>query len=190
LIQIIRMRPATGPMRHERRSITHGRHHDRPGEPGFADCFLHRSDLGGERRTEIAKENRRRKSMRFNLDVPVERRALKARDAIRLELEFPPSVEAREALRDWQARAASVLACLRPGRVPGPVKLTLMYEERAGRRDLDHLIRPVVELCVRHALIDSDHRATLREVRAGWGPVRGLRLTIEPATQDGGIYSL
>lgn len=129
--------------------------------------------------------------MRFNLDVPVEKRSLKARDAIRLELEFPPATEAREALADWRARSASMLASLKPGRVPGPVKLTLTYEERAGRRDLDHLIRPVVDLCVHHALIDSDHRGTLREVRAGWGTgMRGLRLTIEPATQSGEIYSL
>jgi len=129
--------------------------------------------------------------MRFNLDVPVEKRSLKARDAIRLELEFPPSVEAREALADWQSRAAGVLACLKPGRVPGPVRLTLTYEERAGRRDLDHLIRPLVDLCVRHALIDSDHRTTLREVRAGWGAGhRGVRLTIESAAREGEIYSL
>jgi hypothetical protein len=128
--------------------------------------------------------------MRFNLDVPVEKRSLKARDAIRLDLEFPPSMGAREALADWSARAAGVLACLKPGRVPGPVRLTLTYEERPGRRDLDHLIRPVVELCVAHALIDSDHRATLREVRAGWGDVRGLRLTIEPARNDNSVYAL
>ena len=120
-------------------------------------------------------------AMRFNLDVPVEKRSLKARDAIRLDLEFPPGMEAGEALADWRARSALVLASLKPGRVPGPVKLTLIYEERAGRRDLDHLIRPVVELCVRHALIDGDHRGTLREVRASWGQVRGLRIVIEPA---------
>jgi hypothetical protein len=53
--------------------------------------------------------------MRFNLDVPVEKRAIKARDAIRLELEFPPAIGAREALADWSARAAGVLACLKPG---------------------------------------------------------------------------
>ena len=94
--------------------------------------------------------------MRFSLDVPVEKRSIKAKDAIRLDLEFPPPIEATEAQADWQARSANVLACLKPGRVPGPVKLTLLYEERAGRRDLEHLIRPVVALCVRHALIDSD----------------------------------
>lgn len=128
--------------------------------------------------------------MRFNLDVPVEKRSLKARDAIRLDLEFPPSASAGEALSDWGARAAGVLACLKPGRVPGPVRMTLTYEERAGRRDLDHLIRPVVDLCVRHALIDGDHRAILREVRAGWGPVRGLTVVIEPARGDNSVYAL
>jgi hypothetical protein len=126
--------------------------------------------------------------MRFSLDVPVEKRSLKtARDAIRLELEFPPPMESREAQADWQSRSAAVLASLKPGRVPGPVKLTLLYEERAGRRDLEQLIRPVVALCVRHALIDSDHRGTLREVHAGWAAVRGLRVVIEPARD---IYAL
>ena len=119
--------------------------------------------------------------MRFNLDVPVEKRSLAGRDAIKLELEFPPAMEAGEASRDWQARQGHVLASLKPGRVPGPVRLTLIYAERAGRRDLDHLIRPVVGLCLRHALIDSDHRSVLREVRAGWGPSRGVTVTIERA---------
>ena len=126
--------------------------------------------------------------MRFNLDVPVEKRSLKtARDAIRIDLEFPPPMESKEAQADWQTRSGHVLASLKPGRVPGPVTLTLLYEERAGRRDLEQLIRPVVALCVRHALIDSDHRGTLREVRASWAAVRGLRLVIEPAKE---IYAL
>ena len=35
--------------------------------------------------------------MRFSLDVPVEKRSLKvARDAIRLDLEFPPPMESTE----------------------------------------------------------------------------------------------
>ena len=125
--------------------------------------------------------------MRFSLDVPVEKRSLKARDAIRLDLEFPPPTENLEAQADWQARSGHVLASLKPGRVPGPVKLTLLYEERAGRRDLENLIRPVVQLCVRHALIDGDHRGVLREVRAGWAAVRGLRVVIEPAKE---LYAL
>jgi len=129
--------------------------------------------------------------MRFTLDVPVEKRRIQPRDAIRLDLEFPP-VSGGEALADWTARSAGVLASLKPGRVPGPVRLTLTYEERAGRRDLDHLIRPVVDLCVRHALIDGDHRGTLREVRAGWGAGhRGVRITIEPARDaDTSVYAL
>jgi hypothetical protein len=119
--------------------------------------------------------------MRFNLDVPVERRQLKAKPAIRLQLEFPPPPTALEASHDWQARSADVLKAMRPGRVPGPVRLTLVYGERPGRRDLDHLIRPVVALLVRHTLIDGDHRGILREVRARWGECRGVEIAIEPA---------
>lgn len=61
------------------------------------------------------------------------------------------------------------------------MRLTLIYGERPGRRDLDHLIGPVVALLVRHALIDSDHRGVLREVRARWGQNRGIQIAIEPA---------
>ena len=43
--------------------------------------------------------------MRFSLDVPVEKRSLKARDAIRLDLEFPPPIESARSQADWQARA-------------------------------------------------------------------------------------
>ena len=126
--------------------------------------------------------------MRFSLDVPVEKRSLKAaRDAIRLDLEFPPPMESREAQADWQSRASAKQTNHKPKQEPEPVKLTLLYEERAGRRDLEQLIRPVVALCVRHALIDSDHRATLREVHAGWAAVRGLRVVIEPARE---MYAL
>ena len=51
--------------------------------------------------------------MRFSLDVPVEKRSLKAaRDAIRLDLEFPPPMESTEAQADWQSRSAHVLASL------------------------------------------------------------------------------
>lgn len=56
--------------------------------------------------------------MRFNLDVPVERRVLKPKPAIKLDLEFPAPASALEASRDWQARSADLLKALRPGRVP------------------------------------------------------------------------
>ena len=70
--------------------------------------------------------------MRFSLDVPVEKRSLKARDAIRLDLEFPPPIESREAQADWQRAGGGVLASLKPGRVPGPVQLTSYMRSGQG----------------------------------------------------------
>ena len=123
--------------------------------------------------------------MRFNLDVPVEKRRLEGAGRHPPGSGISSAIESRAKRRPIGRRGrAGVLASLKPGRVPGPVRLTLIYEERAGRRDLDHLIRPVVELCVRHALIDSDHRGTLREVRAGWGAVRGLRWSSNPCQRQ------
>jgi Holliday junction resolvase RusA-like endonuclease len=122
--------------------------------------------------------------VRFSLDVPVERRAIKEKSAIQFSLGFPAL--SGEALADWQARSLHMIQSLKPGRLPGPVKLSLTYEERPGRRDLDHLIGPVVDLLVRHALIDSDHRSILREIRAQWGEARGVRIAIEALASRSG----
>lgn len=129
---------------------------------------------------------------RFGLDVPVERRAVRARDAVVIDLDFPPSTNnlfangangryATQGYRDWQTKAGWMLLADRPGRLAGPVRIRLEYEERSGRRDLDNLIKPVLDLLVKHQVIDGDHRTVVREISAKWAPVKGVRITIEQA---------
>jgi len=131
--------------------------------------------------------------MKFSLDVPVERRRINDRGAITFDLSFPPSVNnlfantthgrvTSQQYRDWQARAGWEIVANRPGRVPGAVNVTLQFEEKNGRRDLDNLIKPVLDLCVKHKVIDGDHRSIVRAISASWSSkVEGVRITIEPA---------
>ena len=130
--------------------------------------------------------------MRFSLDVPVEKRAI-VKDNIVLSLEFPPSANNLFAngshgryttsnYKAWQDRCESVIRCLKPGRISGPVRLTLVYEDKPGRRDLDNLLKPAIDILVKHKIIDGDHRNIVRELRAIWGQNRGVTITIESLT--------
>jgi Holliday junction resolvase RusA-like endonuclease len=132
----------------------------------------------------------------FGLDnCRVSRGPVKDHDAITLDLPFPPSVNnlfanssagrfTTQQYRDWQTAAAWRLLADKPGRVPGPVKITLVYEEKNGRRDLDNLLKAVLDLLVKHNVIDGDHRTVLREISAKWSAnVQGVRITITPAVK-------
>ena len=124
--------------------------------------------------------------LRLTLETPVERRPLADRPALSFELDFPAG-SGSAAHADWLTRAGWRLAANRPDRMPGPVTLALHYEERAGRRDLAGLVQPVVDVLVKHGVIDGDHRSVLRSVTAGWGgegasDVKGVRVTISRVT--------
>lgn len=130
--------------------------------------------------------------MRFSLDVPVEKRAIERKD-ITIDLEFPPSVNnlfvngargrfTSDAYKDWQTRAGWEILANRPGRVPGPVKVSFVFEDKAGRRDLDNLQKAPLDLLVKHKVIDGDHRNIVREIHAKWGAVKGVRIVIHALT--------
>lgn len=131
---------------------------------------------------------------KFGLDnCRVERRPIADHGAITFDLPFPPSVNnlfangkagrfTTQSYRDWQTAAGWRLLADKPGRVPGAVKITLQFEEKRGRRDLDNLIKPVLDLLVKHAVIDGDHRMVVRAIDAMWSAaVQGVRVGIEPA---------
>jgi crossover junction endodeoxyribonuclease RusA len=131
--------------------------------------------------------------LRFSLDVPVEKRSIHRSD-ITIDLEFPPSVNnlfvngskgrfTSPAYKDWQTRAGWEIIANRPGRVPGPVKVSFIFEDKAGRRDLDNLQKAPLDLLVKHKVIDGDHRSIVREINAKWGGVKGVRIIIQSLSQ-------
>lgn len=113
-------------------------------------------------------------------------------DSVTLDLPFPPSVNnlfangsrgrfPTQQYRDWQSAAGWKLLADRPSRIPGPVRITFQFEEKAGRRDLDNLQKAPLDLLVKHNVIDGDHRSVVRELHASWSStVQGVRITIEP----------
>jgi Holliday junction resolvase RusA-like endonuclease len=130
----------------------------------------------------------------FGLDkIRVERKQIAAHDSVEVDLPFPPSVNnlfangssgryITQQYKDWRTSAGWKLKIDRTPRLPGPVKITLTYEERRGRRDLDNLLKPVLDLLVEHKIIDGDHRTVVREIAASWSAkVQGVRVTVSPA---------
>lgn len=131
--------------------------------------------------------------VKFSLDVPVQRRPIVAHDAVTVDLPFPPSVNnlfangksgryTTQQYKDWRTSAGWKIKADRTQRVPGPVSLTLVYEEKHGRRDLDNLLKACLDLLVEHKIIDGDHRTVVRAIAASWSEkVQGVRITIAPA---------
>lgn len=130
---------------------------------------------------------------RLSLDTPVERRAIVDHDSVTIDLPFPPSTNnlfgngksgrfITQQYKDWRTSAGWKLKSDRTPRFPGPVKIALIYEEKRGRRDLDNLLKPCLDLLVEHRIIDGDHRTVVREIAASWSEkVQGVRITIAPA---------
>lgn len=130
---------------------------------------------------------------KFYLDVPVQRRAIEPHQDIVVDLPFPPSVNnlfangssgryITQQYKDWRTNAGWKLKIDRTPRLPGPVKISLVYEEKSGRRDLDNLLKACLDLLVEHKIIDGDHRSVVRALEASWSKkVQGVRVTIASA---------
>lgn len=120
---------------------------------------------------------------KFSFAPEVVRRPIKDRGAVTFDLEYPPSRRNPEAVKAWAQRTTWAVLANRPGRVPGQVHISLQFEERPGRFIHEDFWAPIIDLCAKNHIIDSDHRSVVREVRARWAAVRGVRVTISPAIQ-------
>ncbi len=78
----------------------------------------------------------------------------------------------------WRKEAGRILMAqggVRP--VLGPVCVTIIVADH-GRKDLDNLIKPILDFCVHHGAIEGDSRKTLRELRVKWADIVGVRIEI------------
>lgn len=133
--------------------------------------------------------------MNINDRIVVERRSVAKRKPISITLPYPVSVNAMfgqapgrqrfptSTYRDWQERARDALRRQRPGRITGPVVLTLTVEDR-GRSDIDNLNKGVLDLLVKEQVIEDDRRQIVRSICSQWGSANdGVRVEIAPVEQ-------
>jgi len=133
--------------------------------------------------------------MKFSLDsYKVERRAIAPGGSVTLSMTFPPSVNnlfansncggrfPSKQYKAWKDENAWALLAGKFSRVAGPVRLLFEVEDKAGRRDIDNLLKAPLDLLVKHNFIDGDHRSVVREITARWvHGVTGVRITISQA---------
>lgn len=125
--------------------------------------------------------------------VVVEHRPIR-REAISLRLPFPISVnamfansrtgrDATEQYRVWKREGGNMVVQAGRPHLSGPVEITMTFEDKPGRRDLDNLAKGVCDILVSMRVIDGDHSAIVRKLTLAWGTEKGALIRIVPALQ-------
>jgi len=121
--------------------------------------------------------------------VQVERRRIASRDEIVFSVPLPPSVNnlfinvpgkgriKTRRYRDWIKEAGWSLQTSRPGYILGPVKVEIVLPNKS-RLDTDNAVKPVLDLCVRHRLIDDDAGRIIRDLHISYADRADVKVTI------------
>lgn len=116
-------------------------------------------------------------------------------EPVRIVLPFPPSGHTlfkryngsmlSEAYRKWRDTAGWELLAQKPKKTLGRVGIHLVFRSPDNRRrDIDNLLKPVIDLLVKHSLIEGDDSRFLRILRAEWDDIAiepGVVVIIKPA---------
>jgi Holliday junction resolvase RusA-like endonuclease len=99
---------------------------------------------------------------------------------VRVELPFPPSQNRlfrqfkgshlSENYRKWRDEAGWGMKAQRPGKVSGPVSVSVsLVAPDKRRRDLDNVgFKAVIDLLVTHQIIEADDSTCVRKIEAEW----------------------
>ena len=99
-----------------------------------------------------------------------------------VSLPYPPSLNGifrqhkgarlSEAYRLWRDEAGWMLAAQRPAPVAGPVAISVgLKAPDKRRRDLDNVgFKAVIDLLVKHQIIEADDSRIVRRIEAEWLP--------------------
>ena len=129
--------------------------------------------------------------------VIIERRAIKDRAPITLHVPFPPSANklflnvsgfARiptPAHESWRATAANAILRSRSRRMNGPVEILMVFQERAGRRDIAYAANLCLEFLAAKGVIETEDSRVVRRLTLQWGDVPGAMIEIRSC--DGGL---
>jgi Holliday junction resolvase RusA-like endonuclease len=81
----------------------------------------------------------------------------------------------------WINAAGWDLKAQKPAPLPGPVVVDITVGPRRTNADIDNKIKAVLDLMVRHKIIDDDRNVF--EVRARWGTEKGCQVRYWSATE-------
>lgn len=121
----------------------------------------------------------------------------KALNPAHVRLSYPPSINAlwrvvngrsilSKEYRAWIATAGAEIMAQRPKKTPGRVGISVcITPPDKRRRDLDNVgFKAVVDLLVKHGLIEGDDSRYVRHLDASWDDIAvepGISVTIKPA---------
>lgn len=134
----------------------------------------------------------------FSLTTAALQRSMAGLDPVRIVLPWPPTLNhlrmpvrgrliVSPEYRDWMDYAGVVLIQQRPKKVLGKVGITVeVAPADKRRRDLDNFanFKAVLDLLVKHGIIEGDDSRTVRSLHAHWDDVstdKRLVVTIKPA---------
>lgn len=89
--------------------------------------------------------------------------------------------------RAWTVEAGYRLKGQGPVPIKGPVMVSIIAIETNLQRDIDNLIKPVLDLLVAHQIIEGDHAKCVRAVAARWSTsdnLKGLSVEIVGTEKD------
>lgn len=128
----------------------------------------------------------------FGIDhIVVERRKLEPTKPFHVFLPKPVSVNAmygqapgRKRFHSakyaaWIDEATVLLRAAHPPKFKGEVYISIVCED-TGPVDLDNKTKGVLDLLVRHGVIEDDSRPFVRRIDLTWGNVSGCRVEVGP----------
>ena len=81
------------------------------------------------------------------------------------------------AYRMWIEDAGKHLMIQRPKKLLGPVTVSIAVED-IGPGDLDNLAKSLLDLMVRHTVIEDDRREIVRAINMKWADIAGVMVEI------------
>ena len=92
--------------------------------------------------------------------------------------------------RAWIEEAGYRLNGQSPRRVEGPVRVSIVAVRENRLRDIDNIIKPILDLLVRHGVIEDDRRVEV--VAAAWGSsdnLKGVSVEVTPHSPEASVLS-
>lgn len=135
--------------------------------------------------------------MRFSLDVPIEKRAIKSGSVSYLLPYMPPStnnlyanVQGRGRVkttkyRDWLMAAGLLLKRQGIQRMTGRVDIVISLEDKHPTRDASNCTKPLEDLLVQMGVLQDDRAKFVRSIKTVWAPITGIRIDINSVSFDG-----